>query len=185
MRKLLFFISLLLFSTYGFSQVKYDRFDEDGSRVILSKDKIVRFTMKIGVTFQLMDVVSVNGADSYFIILNVLGNKHREWEFTKGRKLLIKLKDGSIIELSVYKTLEDNDYEGYSAHIQYLVSETDIEKMISNDVVKLRIENDVDYKDVDVKGNLFTKGIKKLYTAIKEERKIEKKSGDAGLYEGF
>lgn len=185
MRKILLVASLLLFSTNLFSQIASDRFDEDGSRVILSKVKGFSFTMKLGVQIQLMDVVSVNDADSYFIIMNVIGNKKRETEYTKGRKLLIKLNDGSIIELAVYKTLEDDDYVGCAAHVTYSVSEADIERMITNEVVKLRIENDFDYKDVEVKKNLFTKVLKKLYEAVKEERKKEKKYGDAGLYEGF
>ncbi len=185
MRRLLFIVSLLLFSTSMFSQIASDRFDKDGSRVILSKEKAVSFTFKLAVSFRLMDIVSVNDADSYYIILNVIGNKKRETEYTKGRKLLIKLSDDSIIELSVYKTLEDEDYVGCSARVTYSISEADIERMINNNVVKLRIENDFDYKDVDVKKNLFTKGLKKLYGAVKEERKIEKKSGEAGLYEGF
>jgi hypothetical protein len=185
MRRLLFIASLLLFSISMFSQIASDRFDEDGSRVIISKDKAISFTMKLSVSFRLMDIVSVNDADSYFIILNVIGNKKRETEYTKGRKLLIKLNDDSIIELTVYRTLEDKDYVGPTARVPYSVSEADIERMINNDVVKLRIENDFDYKDVEVKKNLFTKGMKKLYGAIKEERKIEKKSGNDGLYEGF
>ncbi|MBR5728779.1 MAG: hypothetical protein IKX61_01025 [Prevotella sp.] len=185
MRKYLLIFSLFLFSTNGFSQVASDRFDEDGSRVIISKDKAVSFTMKLGVTFRIMDVVSVNDADSYFLLFTYIGNKKREREYSKGRKLLIKLKDDSIIELTCYKTLGDDDYVGCGAHVTYSVSEADIQRMIDNDVIKLRIENDIDYKDVELKGNLFTKSMKKLYEAVKEERKIEKKSGDGGLYEGF
>lgn len=185
MRRFLFIAFLSLFSANVFSQIASDKFDKDGSRIIISKQRPASFTIKRAVNFRLIDIVSVNNADSYYIILNIVGNKKREAEYTKGRKLLIKLNDDSIIELSVFKTLEDDDYQGYGAYVRYAVNEDEIERMIKNEVLKLRIENDFDYIDVNIKKNMFSKSLKTLYEAIKEQRKIEKKSGDEGLYEGF
>lgn len=186
MKKILVLLLILLSSSCVFSQVRVDKFDEDGSRLIISKRKLIKASLKVGLTFRLTDYVEVNGADKYSLLLTI--ENHKKREYSKGRKLLIKMKDDSIIELINKKTVGVNDYHtGLSKFIDidYSIQENDIEKIINGKIVKLRIENDFDYIDVEIKKDLFETGLKEAYDAIQERKKIDKKIGNEGLYEGF
>lgn len=184
MKRLLLIASLLCLSVSMFSQISDDKFNEDGSRIIVSKYRGISSGFRLMVSFRLIDVIDVNDGNTYFIQLNLIGNK-KEKEYAKGRRLLLKLKDDSIIELINQETIRVKDYVGYAARIKYLVKENEIDKLITGEVKKIRIENDFDYVDIEVKKNVFSKGLGKVYEAIQKEKKIEKKPNSTGLYDDF
>lgn len=184
MKKILTLLLILLSSSYVFSQVSVDRFDDDGSRIIISKRKPIMGNFKIILTFNLVDIIEVNGENKFYLKLSIVRNK-KEKEYSKGRKLLIKLKDNSIIELINQDKVGIDDYDGFSVAVTYNIQENEIEKIIKSNVVKFRIEDDFNYTDVDIKHKFFVKGLRKAYESILEQKKIDKKPGDEGLYEGF
>jgi len=127
MKKNLLLIFIFGISINTFSQIDIDRFDKDGSRIIISKLKGIGGSIKCLASFRLIDVIDVNDGNTFYLQLTLIGNK-KDKEYSKGRKLLLKLENDSIIELINQKTFGVDDYEGYAAHIRYLVEEDDIKK---------------------------------------------------------
>ena len=107
----------------------------------------------------------------------------------KGRKLLLKFKDESVMELENVREIEliDNKLEHsrttsyYLVYPQYVVTEEQLDKIMNNEVIKLRIENNVEFLDRTIKKNRFSQGIKKAYEDIQNQLK----STNNSLYENF
>lgn len=185
MKKIFTLALFLLCCTLSFSQISADGFEEDGSRVIISKRKLVAYSaFKYSIFARLINVISVNDGDTYFLQLTPPVGKRMK-EYAKGRRLLVKMDDGTIVELVNQKTVGVDDYDGLVAEIRYSIKDSDIEKITSGKAVKLRIEDDFEFTDVNVKGNLFSKEVKILYDAIQKEKKIKKRPNSEGLYDGF
>lgn len=183
MKKYFIIFLLSLFSNSLYSQIIGDKFvdriEEDGSRLIVTKHKAVAGNFKMFIEVGLVDIIEVNEQESYYLSIGVIGNHKKP--VSKGRKLLLKLKDESMIDLENYIKRDVKDYEGYKVILRYKVDEGIIQKIIDGGVIKIRVENDVDYKDCSVKKNAFSKTVKKAFDIIQEEKM--RKSPD--VYDGF
>lgn len=177
-----FFVALC-----GFAQVSVDKVEPDGSRILLTKDfRMYDFKLIFCGFGSLSFTKMPDGRDMYCIFLTL---NEGEMTIDKGRKLLLKFKDETVMELENVKDIEliDNKLEHsrttsyYLVSPQYPVTKEQLEKIMKNEVIKLRIENDVEFLDRTIKKNRFSQGIKKAYEDI--HNKV--KSTNNSLYEGF
>lgn len=118
----------------------------------------------------------------------------------EGSKLLLKFDDGSITELTIKKKIDElsnsphvgssvygggHVYTYYTCNPSYDLTESQIQKIISQEVVKIRMEINTGEGYVDVstdntKGLYFSDTLRECYNAIAEK---EKQSN--GLHDGF
>ncbi len=108
----------------------------------------------------------------------------------KGRKLLIKLKNGEIIELENILQINAQDCVEVETIIgpnywvikpQYPLSQDAIQKLLSENVEKVRIETNTNYFDRNVSKLLkFNKHFAKLYNAL-----VERIATPTTIYDGF
>lgn len=185
MKKLLLLAVCFVTSTIAFAQISADKVEEDGSRWIVSENSNIYTGWSNAAAFNLSYDLKVNGEETYEITLCLNEGK---MQFEEGRKLLIKFKDGSMMELKNNKKIGPTDYKfqtskygtSYFTFPHYSVTEEEIQKIIDGEVIKIRIENDIEFFDRDIKKNKFSKGMKKAYDAI-----IAKKKTKNDVYEGF
>lgn len=186
MKKILFLFLLALYSINSLSQVTVNKVEQDGSRIILTEEfRIYDYKLTSCGFARLNCVIDSNGEENYFLGLTL---NEGIMTFNKGRKLLLKFQDDSIMELENIEEIEltDNKLEQSLSHSFYLVypeypvTKEQIQNIINNEIVKIRIENNSEYFDRNIKKNKFSKGIKSAYEDI-QEKKLTKKD----IYEGF
>lgn len=178
MKKFLIFTLGLLFSTNLFSQISVDKVEEDGSRYIMSSYYNLYKGWDYAAGFRLSYVESPDD-DSYYRITVSLNEG--KMQFDLGRKLLLKFKDNSILELKNVDEIGPADYEydvtssgtNYYTYPKYLITEEEIEKIINGEVIKIRIENNIEFFDREIKKNKFSKNLKIMYEAIKAKRETQ------------
>lgn len=108
-------------------------------------------------------------------------------------KLLLKFEDGSMMELKIVHAIKEVDNNPhvslsalyYTASPAYELTEEQINKLITTEVVKFRMETDTGegYEDQGVentKGWYFSDTLRECYEAIAEKEKTSN-----GLHEGF
>lgn len=130
---------------------------------------------------------------SYTLTFDI--TRYAETHISKGSKLLLKLDDGSVIELKLelsknHKEVRNKVHASstglyYTCYPSYVLSETQLLKITSQEVVKIRMEVETGEGYVDVstdntKGLYFSDTLRECYDAIAEK---EKQSN--GLYDGF
>jgi hypothetical protein len=185
MKKFLLFAVCFICSSIAFAQISADKVEEDGSRWILTENSNLYTGWTNAAAFNLSYTLKVNGEETYEITLCLNEGK---MQFEEGRKLLIKFKDGSMMELKNNRKIGPADYKynvtstgtDYFTFPQYSITEEEIQKIIDGEAIKIRIENDVEFFDRTIKKNKFSKGMKKAYEAIKA-----KKGTKNDVYEGF
>ncbi len=180
-RKLIFFICILLFSHFGFSQnVRVDKYSvEDSTRIVLSYWANLYTEWSTAASFSIGYAVNKNNV--YLWMLELCLNESK-LQIAKGRKLLLKLDDGSIIELENSKDIGPGDYEvkvtkygtNYYVYPSYDITEEQIQQIINGNVSKIRIEHEVGYLDREIKGikkkspkSRFSENMEKLYSNVK------------------
>ena len=135
-----------------------DKVESDGSRTIVSyaypfyKDIMSGDYAEFNV-----GCIAHNENKSFYITFNIC-DKYRTVNIEKGRKLLVKLENDSIIE-------SYNEFS-HSTNSSYLLSEEQIKKILNGNVVKIRIERDVDVIDKEIRKNKFSKRVKEAYDNI-------------------
>lgn len=168
-------------SPIAFAQIKADKVEEDGSRWIVTDNNNLYVGWDKSAGFNLSYSLKANGEETYEITLCLDEGK---MQFEKGRKLLIKFKDGSIMELKNNKKIGPTDYKylskSYLTYPQYSVTEEEIQKIINGEATKIRVENDMEFFDRDIKKNKFSKGLKNAFEAIKAKKETKN-----DIYEGF
>ena len=185
MKEILLLAVCFISSSIAFAQISADKVEEDGSRWIVTENSNLYTGWTNAASFNLSYSLKVNGEETYEITLCFNEGK---MQFEKGRKLLIKFKDSSILELINNKEIGPTDYKyktsptgtSYFTFPRYSVTEEDINKIIDGEVVKIRVENDIEYFDRDIKKNKFSKGLKRAYEAIKAKKETKN-----DVYEGF
>ena len=118
--------------------------------------------------------ITSNDVEEYYLTINLPGG-----QISKDRKLLIKLDNGSTMEL--HNT--DDAYYDYQRGIvrpNYSLTIDEIKRIIEGQVVKIRIETDLDKIDKNIKKNRFSKGLKEAFEAIQKQKQTKN-----DLYEGF
>ena len=121
MKKILFLILLALYSINSLSQVTVDKAEQDGSRIMLTEEfRIYDYKLTSCGFARLNCVIDSNGEENYFIGLTL--NEGR-MTISKGRKLLLKFQDDSVMELENTEEIEliDNKREQSLSHSFYLV----------------------------------------------------------------
>ena len=92
------------------------------------------------------------------------------------------MEDGSIITLENISKIGPLDYEirtggvvtEYLVYPNYLVSKKDLIRMINNDVVKIRVETDIDYIDRNINGSGWSNSLQMGLSIIEKNLKISK-----------
>jgi hypothetical protein len=185
MKKFILLTLCFVTCSIAFAQIDVDKVEDDGSRLIVGEYYNLYTGLTNTASFKLSCNILVNGEETYNIILCLNEGK---MQFNEGRKLLIKFKDGSVMELKNNKEIGPADYEivqplksvHYITYPRYSVTEEEIQKIIDGEVVKVRIENNIDFIDRNIKKNKFSDGIKKSFAAIKAKKETQN-----DLYEGF
>ena len=150
----------LLVSTNLFSQIQVDKVENDGSRIIITKNKNIYTEWTSAAAMSLAYIHTPSGEDIYQIALCLNEGK---MQFEKGRKLLVKFKDNTMMELVNCERIGPADYHvdmtqlgpDYYTYPKYIVSVEDLQKIINGEVVKIRIENDLEFFDRIIKKNKF------------------------------
>lgn len=170
----------LLFANIGLSQnVKTDKYSvEDSTRIIMSHSKNLYSEWASGASFSVE--YGKSGNTEVWSIGLCLNEGKRVID--KGRKLLLKFDDGSIIELENNTEIGPGDYEyevskygtNYYVYPSYNITEEQIQKIIDGNVIKVRIEDNVGYLDREIKGkkkksvkSRMSEDIKELYDNVK------------------
>ncbi len=186
MRKILFIFIVLFTYTATYAQkVSIDKMENDGSRVITSEASNLYRKLVSAAGFHLSYVLLSSGNEFWYIQLTLNEGKYT---MDKGRKLLIKTDKDEIIELENYKVIGPADYEynvtryGTDYYIKpgYNISEEQIKQLCSSNVVKIRIETNIENIDREIKPKKFAKAIKEMYDAI-----CKAKSQSKTVYDGF
>ena len=178
----------LFISINIFSQIEIDKAELDGTRFIVSKRKSVYSLGRKGADVGLAYIRTSSGNECYQIDLYLDEGKI---EIDRGRILLIKLKDDTVIELKNCSHIGPGDYKyeeimfapHYYTNPMYIVSLEDLKKIINGEVVKIRIENDIEFFDRNIQWNKFSKALKKAFDAIESRKKV--KNVKADVHDGF
>ena len=174
-------ITVLSLSSLSYSQnVRVDKYDvEDSTRVVLSYWKNFYTEWSTAASFSVGYAVNKNGL--YLWQLDVCLNEGKI-QISKGRKMLLKFDDDSILELENSTEIGPGDYKydvskygtTYYVYPSYSITEEQIQKIISGNVIKVRIEHEVGFVDREIKGvkkkspkSRFSEGMEQLYTDVK------------------
>ena len=159
MKKIILLIILLIGTENLLAQkLAVDKVENDGRRILISQDYTFYRDVITGdyADFNL-SCTAVDGKKSFYIYFNIC-DKYKSVRIDKGKKLLIKLENDSILELS--------NNLSFSKNSSYSLSEEQIEKIVNGKVVKIRIDRNVDMIDKEIKKNKFSKRVKEAYNAI-------------------
>lgn len=165
--------AICLFASYSsFAQIHMDKVEEDGSRIIITSSKNI-YKGWLNAAAVCLVYATLPEQEYETIELSLTLNEGK-MQFDKGRKLLLKFNDGSIMELSNSEHIGPTDYtyavtsEGtdYYTHPRYPITKEQITEIVRKEVVKIRIENNVGYFDREIKRNKFSDAIMTLYKAI-------------------
>ncbi len=187
MKKFFVLVILTSFSLLSFSQSKgifYDKTD-DGIRTIITDNENLYTKFGEGCDFYLVYAYK-DDIGLYNLVLSLRRTKTEQ--FDVGRKLLIKFDDGSTMELSNSNRIGRADYtytvlSGGTLYYMkpcYQITQEQIETICSKNPIKIRIENNMEYYDRNIKSKKFSQGLKKQYDNIKYAMTI-----DNDIHEGF
>ena len=182
-------------------KVETDKQYEDGRRHISTKSVSFANTGMRGKVYPticwLRKSIWDNGT-SYTLVFDI--TREGKTLIGEGSRLLLKFDDDSIIELTINNKVDglSNEpnvgrsvygggmvYTYYTCHPSYSLTEQQIQKIISQEVVKIRMEINTGEGYVDVgtdntKGLYFSDTLRECFNAIAEK---EKQSN--GLHDGF
>ena len=181
MRKIVF-VFILVLSAIGLNAQKIvlDKVESDGSRLLQTKYTTIYSKMVSGGALSLCCVATESDTSFY---LSLMLNEQK-LEIEEGRKLVVKLSDGTILTLENTKKIGPLDYEirqvyssiEYLVYPMYYVSLDDLRLMIDKGVVKLRIETDMDNLDRDIKktkmSDILATGLSNIEQALTVKKDI-------------
>ncbi len=184
--KQLLFTLCFLFPYCANAQIGMDKVEDNGRRFIMSETMPLYTGLTNGGSF-FLGYGLFNNTDEYYYLSLVLNEG--KTDIATGRKLLIKLIDGTLIELSNTKEIGPTNYDlrtnamgrlFYLTSPSYRITEEEIKRIIEGEAIKVRIETNTDFFDRGIKKNKLSKGLKTAYEAI-QKKKLTKNE----LYEGF
>ncbi len=152
----------------------------DGSRILVTSEEEFYDDETVGMTY----LISSNKRDTIRIINITL----EDWgKMEKGRSFFLKFKDGSIMEL---KNEIDQIAHPVSGHFamfgpamclqpQFVVTNEQLEQIISKEVIKLRFEQGDDLLDRKIKKNIISRIIKNCVEILEDSssKQIDKLKG--------
>lgn len=186
MRKLLIVLILTVVGVCNASaQINKDKMYDDGSRAILTDSYNLYRKFSSAAAWYLACIIEQDGTETYSFQVTLNEGKQ---QIDVGRKLLFKTKAGKIIEFENNEKIGPADYTydvsryGTSYYVKpsYNVTEEEIKNLLSEDIVKIRIETDFGYIDRDIKPSKFKENLQKMYDAI-----VAAKKKQNSIYEGF
>lgn len=156
--------------------IAVDKAEEDGTRYIVTTENHIGGFGDLGLK-------SVTKGESTDFYINLSLTYNQVTEIAKGRKLLLKLKNGEIIML--WNTQEIGVAQNtaltgtvnstfYYISPSYKVTEDELKKIMNGEVVKIRVDKNYGNYDVNISNNAFSSKIKSNYELIKEELKTKK-----------
>ena len=185
MKKILLLLVGIIVSVNAFAQIRVDKVEDDGSRIIISNDHNIYTGWTNAASVSVIYVLTPSGEELYQIHLCFNEGK---MQFDIGRKLLLKFADDSVMEFSNITEIGPADYEyrvtdfgtSYYTYPDYLITEEEIQKIVNGNVIKIRVENNLEYFDRIIKKNKFSLAIRDSYQAIQSRKDVKN-----DVYEGF
>lgn len=192
MKKVLIIALLSLLPIFCFGQnVKYDKTDANGRTIITDTDEIFDDNGEGRLGFY---TFTKDGVTTYMLSLST----DEELHVHPGYKLLLKHRDGAITELTcveegnslVQTVVTQNwftinvNYLKSTSSVLYAVTEDQLRIIENNPVIKIRIEQELEYTDKDIrffKYSVFSKAVEYGHNKIKEALAYKR----AGLYDNF
>ena len=160
-----------MLGTLNLSAQQLDKQEEDGSRIIISSaaNLYTKFTTAAG--FNLSTTIMPSGTQFWWLDITLNEGKG---QIEKGRLLLIKFDDDSVMELNNDKHIGAADYTyqvtkygtNYYLHPCYPLTVEQLNKLRTANVVKVRIEHDTGHFDREINTKKFNKGINRMYDEI-------------------
>lgn len=178
MKYLFLFVLGLSFSCSVFSQIQ--KIDEKSNRRFAAKaERLYNGNPINGMAYFRLVYTELPDNNSFYQIEVIFDEG--KLQFHEGAKLLLKLKDDSILELQNTKEIKPVDNEVLLSHVYvsplYNVTEEDLKKIIAGEVVKIRVEHSSGFFDRRIKKNKFSKGLKTMYE--------NSRSGKHDVYQKF
>lgn len=183
MKRFFLFIFILISCCSTFAQsVDKDETDMNGNRTIITDEDEFDEDNTIGLKYTILASSKNDTIISICFTIEDWGNME------KGRKLLLKFQDNSIMELT---NSVDEFRHPLAGHLsmfgpamgiqpQFIVTKQQLDDIISKKVVKLRFEQADDTIDIKVKKNKVSKILSECLSSIQKISGKEK-----NLYEGF
>ncbi len=179
---------ILMFSLITWCAVTYinaqkllvDKVEDDGSRSIITKSKYLYNNFNDAALIQLGCFKFSERGEQYIQFYLYITLDDEIMQIDIGRKLLIKFSDGSIMELRNCREASPINYHvtwfGTNCYLQpkYILTENQLREIISNDAIKLRIENNKGYIDKQVKKNRLSKLLGSMYKDIQKALSVQK-----------
>lgn len=176
----IFAITFLMASCATAKIIEVDKALENGRRTISTKSYNLYMGFTSSIWYNLKCIMLKEGDTTFFLGLTLV--EKEKIQIDKGRKLLIKFDDGSIMELSNFTRIGPGDYQysvssgsvSYYFMPQYTITEEQITKLSNKKVIKIRIEHDIDVIDRDITARKLNNGISEAYAAIIETLRTRK-----------
>lgn len=173
---------LLTASCFAKAKISVDKM-KDGYRVIQTERTPHIFPYKATWTDAAisLDIWTLDDWKNYSICVYLFA----EVSIEKGAKMLLKLDNDEIIELVAKDNSETIRNVVFPVvqiitFVNFSTSESQLQKIMDNKVVKVRVETSIDKIDGDVYGNKFSKTISDDYKLI--EKTLQKKNT---IYDNF
>ena len=166
-------------------KIVWDKTESDGFRSIATSKTICSSGEKKDVSISL-DASTFPEMKDTSLYLSFYVQTYSECSVPKGGKLLVKLFDDSVIELSTPISYEDNIGSFYSGYVvrtfriypRYKVSEEQVDKIISFGVKKLRMELFPSNYDKEFTEDKIGKSFSVTYPLIKKALNEKKTFSD-------
>lgn len=169
MKKILSALLLCMLSVTSFAQM--DKHELDGSRTIESERVSHVFGVKGTMTDGSVSLAYVvNENDQEFWLINLYLFYDVDY-ISKGRAFLLKTEDNETLIGAVYSYYDETQHVGlgqflHTTKVCCLISWENLNKVLSKQITKIRLETDLGYDDYKPYGNKFSKAIKACYEEI-------------------
>ncbi len=174
------FASVILSSCSVQKVIQVDKVEGNGKRTIASKNYNLYMGFTTSIWYNLDCIVLSEGDTSFFLELTIIDNSRLQID--KGRKLLIKFEDGTIMELQNFTKIGPGDYQykvssgsvNYYMEPFYSITQEQIKQLMTKRASKIRIEHDIDVIDRNITAKKLSNGISEAYTMIMKALKTTK-----------
>ena len=154
-----------------------DKVESNGDRLMQTKYTTIYSKLLSGGAISL--ICSTSAVDTLYMISLMLNEGKQQID--EGRKLLLKLEDGSILTLVNIKEIGVGDYEirtvyhstEYLTYPAYPVTKDELFRIINGNVVKIRIETNLELLDRTIRETI-SENLSEDYNLINKKLKEKK-----------
>ena len=167
-------MSVLSISAKGKIKLDVDKVDSDGTRTIWASyfNAYTEWSTAGGMRVGAIEV-TVDNMKVYQYVLGMALNEGGV-DINEGNKLLLKLENGEVVTLETQVNAMYKPTQNYMTYPIYDISEEQLLKLATNNVIKLRIETSSENLDKTIKGNKVSNGIKESVPVVKAALKEKK-----------